>query len=358
MKKNRALVLTGVLCTLLASVALAQPSTPPTNFEALPGFPGPDADYESVGVDALRTGELVVYDGATVYLEDGVDEDEYTAYTGYDGAGEGLAGFVAASPNGSTALIGAYGTGDLWLFDADAPTNAGEPYGTVPGVLFGEYLNNTQVLVSVYLDEEIYGKQNGPGILVVSELGIVDTANTNALYTKVVDMGMDGIPGGSVVVGRDVYTTNAATGQIRSFRVADLLDPLVYKPLAWEDGALVGTFNDFGPTAASSKGTLLVSGNDATTGRGAIQFVSTDGIFGGDAQMAYESDTAAHIAVYNPRTSKVIAVVLDDSGEAADINAWVSVDRYEPTTFFGGILALLAGLGGFLLLLILLLGFL
>ena len=54
----------------------------------------------------------------------------------------------------------------------------------------------------------------------------------------------------------------------------------------------------------------------------------------------------------------MIAVVFDDSGEDLDVNAWVSVDTYEATTFFGGILALLAGLGGFLLLLILLLGFL
>ena len=357
MKKNRALVLTGVLCTLLASVALAQPATPPTDFEVLPGFPGPDEGYESVGVDALKSGVLVVYDGSAVYLEDAVEADEYTAYEGYEGVGEGLAGFVAASPNGSTALIGAYGTGDLWLFDANNPADADEPYGTVEGALFGEYLNDTQVLLSVFVDEEIlFDKQYGPVFVCASELGVLDV-NTGALYTAVVDMG-DGIPGGSVVVGRDVYTTNAATGQIRSFKVADLLDPEVAKPLAWEDGALVGTFNDFGPTAVSSKGTLLVSGNDATTGRGAIQFVSTDGIFGGDAQMPYESDTAAHLAVYNPKTSKVIAVVFDDSGEDLDVNAWVSVDTYEATTFFGGILALLAGLGGFLLLLILLLGFL
>jgi len=344
MKKNRVLAVTGVLCALLASVALAQPSTPPTDFTALPGFPGPAGEYTSVGVDALESGKLVVYDGSSVYLEDGVEADRYKAFAGYDGDGAGLAGFVAASPDDSTALIGAYGTGDLWLFDADAPAAAGDPLGAVEGVLFGEYLDDTNVLVSVYVEEE------------ESELGIVDTANTAALYTAVVDMGETGIPGGIVVAGDEVYTTNAATGQIRSFAVADLLDPEVAKPLAWEDGALIGTFNDFGPTAVSSQCTLLVSGNDATTGRGAIQFVSTDGEFGGDAQMATEADIAAHIAVYNPKTEKVVAVVLDDIGDAA--NAWVSAESYEAATFFGSILGLLAGLGGLILLLVLIFGLL
>ena len=344
MKKNRVLAVTGVLCALLASVALAQPSTPPTDFTALPGFPGPAGEYTSVGVDALESGKLVVYDGSSVYLEDGVEADRYTAFAGYDGDGAGLAGFVAASPDDSTALIGAYGTGDLWLFDADAPAAAGDPLGAVEGVLFGEYLDDTNVLVSVYVEEE------------VSELGIVDTANTAALYTAVVDMGETGIPGGIVVAGAKVYTTNAATGQIRSFAVKELLDPKVAKPLDWEDGALIGTFNDFGPTAVSSQCTLLVSGNDATTGRGAIQFVSTDGEFGGDAQMATEADIAAHIAVYNPKTEKVVAVVLDDTGDAA--NAWVSAESYEAATFFGSILGLLAGLGGLILLLVLIFGLL
>lgn len=343
MKKNRVLAVTGVLCALLASVALAQPSTPPTDFTALPGFPGPAGEYTSVGVDALESGKLVVYDGSSVYLEDGVEADRYTAFAGYDGDGAGLAGFVAASPDDSTALIGAYGTGDLWLFDADDPAAAGDPLGAVEGVLFGEYLDDTNVLVSVYVED-------------ISELGIVDTANTAALYTAVVDMGETGIPGGIVVAGAEVYTTNAATGQIRSFAVADLLDPEVAKPLAWEDGALIGTFNDFGPTAVSSQCTLLVSGNDATTGRGAIQFVSTDGEFGGDAQMATEADIAAHIAVYNPETEKVVAVVLDDTGDAA--NAWVSAESYEAATFFGSILGLLAGLGGLILLLVLIFGLL
>lgn len=343
MKKNRVLAVTGVLCALLASVALAQPSTPPTDFTALPGFPGPAGEYTSVGVDALESGKLVVYDGSSVYLEDGVEADRYTAFAGYDGDGTGLAGFVAASPDDSTALIGAYGTGDLWLFDADDPAAAGDPLGAVEGVLFGEYLDDTNVLVSVYVED-------------ISELGIVDTANTAALYTAVVDMGETGIPGGIVVAGAEVYTTNAATGQIRSFAVADLLDPEVAKPLAWEDGALIGTFNDFGPTAVSSQCTLLVSGNDATTGRGAIQFVSTDGEFGGDAQMATEADIAAHIAVYNPETEKVVAVVLDDTGDAA--NAWVSAESYEAATFFGSILGLLAGLGGLILLLVLIFGLL
>lgn len=356
MKKNRVLAVTGVLCALLASVALAQPSTPPTDFTALPGFPGPAGEYISVGVDALESGELVVYDGSSVYLEDDVEADTYTAFAGYDGDGAGLAGFVAASPDDSTALIGAYGTGDLWLFDADAPAAAGDPLGAVEGVLFGEYLDDTNVLVSVYVEEEemdiLYGEQYET----VSELGIVDTANTAALYTAVVDMGETGIPGGIVVAGDEVYTTNAATGQIRSFAVADLLDPEVAKPLAWEDGALIGTFNDFGPTAVSSQCTLLVSGNDATTGRGAIQFVSTDGEFGGDAQMATEADIAAHIAVYNPETEKVVAVVLDDTGDAA--NAWVSAESYEAATFFGSILGLLAGLGGLILLLVLIFGLL
>jgi len=80
MKKNCLLVVTGVLCTLMASVALAQPSTPPlgTDFTALPGFPGPAEGYETVGVDALESGELVVYDGSSVWLEDGVEADTYT----------------------------------------------------------------------------------------------------------------------------------------------------------------------------------------------------------------------------------------------------------------------------------------
>lgn len=143
MKKNRVLAVTGVLCALLASVALAQPSTPPTDFTALPGFPGPAGEYTSVGVDALESGKLVVYDGSSVYLEDGVEADRYTAFAGYDGDGAGLAGFVAASPDDSTALIGAYGTGDLWLFDADDPAAAGDPLGAVEGVLFGEYLDDT-----------------------------------------------------------------------------------------------------------------------------------------------------------------------------------------------------------------------
>ncbi len=354
MKTNRIVAVTGVLCTLLVGVALAQPSTPPTDFTALPGFPGPAEGYTSVGVDALESGELVVYDGSSVYMEDDVEADAYTAYSGYDGEAGGLAGFVAASPD-SAALIGAYSTGSLWLFDADAPAAAGAPLGAVEGVLFGEYLDDTNVLVSVYVEEE-----NGEVIeevkqAGVSELGIVDTANTAALYTAVVDMG-EGIPGGLVVAKDNVYTTNAATGQIRSFAIEDLLDPEVAKPLDWEEGALVGTFNDFGPTAVSSQCTLLVSGVDATTGKGAVQFVSLAGEFGGDAQMATEAETAAHVAVYNPETEKVIAVVLDDSGDAT--NAYVSDESYEAATFFGGIFAWLAGLGGLILLLIVIFGLL
>jgi len=258
---------------------------------------------------------------------------------------------VAASPD-SAALIGANSTGELWLFEPTKQEGA-TSLGTVEGVLFGEYLDDTKVLVSVYVEDEL-DKQ------AVSELGVVDTANTPNLYTTVATMPSGGVPGGIVVAGDRVYTTDATTGQIRSFDVQNVLDSAdLATVFEWEDGALLGAFNDFGPTAVSSQCTLLVSGNDLSTGRGAIQFVSREGEFGGDVNIAEESETAAHLAVYNPDTAKIIAVVTDDSGEGVTVNAYVSNSSYEAASLFGGgLLAILAGAGGLILLLILIFGLL
>ena len=337
MKTNRILGLTAVVCTLLAGGALALDAT---DFSVI-DFP-PPVTQDLVGVDALADGSVVVYDGESVFVRGAEEGDAFDAGTAlYANTGEnavGSEGFVAADPNGG-ALIGA-ADGAMWLLDGselvvtDGPTD---------GVVFGEFVDATSVLVS-----------SG------TELGLVtwNSGELTASYTAVVDYNTSSMaPAGIVCIDDKVYVGDAS-GTIRSFKVADL-KAVTDTPLEAADGAAFATapnfagkdgYGVFGPTSATPDGNLLVGGV------GTIEVVQPGG-FLRRAGRVFESVDFGTELLYLPISVSVDGVdgkilVADSDGGAqeavADVDPGFFGKLFAPIVqLFQWLFGLIAGLFGF-----------
>ncbi len=325
MKTMRILAVMGVVCTLVAGVALAD--LRPRDFLGVANFP----DVEEVaGVDALANGDFLVLAEGALYQGD-KDADDFAQVWPSEAEAKTIpadtGGFVAALEN-AQALVGLDDT--LWLFDLDAEdVLVGDiaVAGDASDAVYGEYLGDSRVLIT----------RTGEG---VNELGILQFAvgvNTAAVYTKVVEGNTPPL-GAAVLLGDTVYV--GAGSEVRAFALSALLGEEVPEKdmLSWDDGELLGDdFLTFGPTSAR-RGALLVSG---LTG---FQIVQITGAavpvgFGGE-------DT--HVAIYNAASDKVLVVNIDNgTAQIQSVSLWQRILRWLLP--IAGILLLLLLIFGFLL---------
>lgn len=359
MHTARRFAICGFLYLVVACVALAQPTSPPaeSEFNLLNNFPEPAEGAYGVAADVLGNGALIVYDGEKVHIERSKETDKYTALAGeYPGD----PGFVATSPDGTTALVCAGARGQLWLLDSSNHEEAGEPSGILENTYAGEFLSNDILIVD--RAELVEAEEGDP--FFVSELGIVDLSvlaqeNTAGLYTKVVEKSEEGsASAGLVVYEQTVYAADGLSGEVRSFPMNDLLAAWNSGvPLAWEDGNQLGTFHSGGPQAVSGQGTLLIGGIDVETGESSVQFVDTDGVVGGEVAISQNDPLPIYSAVYNPVTSKVMVTATSFNTEPILVNAYVSDTPYEEfvqpqRTFWDVLIEIFRRLGGLILIIL------
>ena len=359
MYTSRRFTLAGLSCLLVAFGAMAQPETPPAaaDFTQLGGFPSPAAGAFGVAADFLGDGSLIAYNGERVFVEDSPGADAYTnSYSGFTGD----PGFLATAPDGVNALVCGGASGGLWLFDSANPDDAGDPFFALENTFSGEFISDDTVIVD---RAEIVA--NGSTPTYASELGILDlslvgTGNTVGLYTKVVQKPVEGsASAGLVLYDGNVYAGDGLTGQVRAFAVSDLLAAWTSgTPLAWEDGDLIGTFNSGGPQAVSGQGTLLIGGLDPVAFDSSVQFVSTSSQLGGEVIIPQASETPFYGALHNPVTSRIVITATSFDTSPPTVNAYESDEAYEepvpPLDILQVILDFLAGAGGFVLILLLL----
>lgn len=302
-KRNLAAVMMGALLVLLAGCAFA--SAAPPDFEQIAAFP----DTGSVAaVDALRDGTFVAFDGDAIWVETARRSGEFSELvSGFDSE----AGFLAASPDGRTLLVGA--AGEIYIVDTRSAEEGLEPVAAIDGV-WAEFIARKLALVDQATDEG-------------SQLVLVDL-NTAGLSAVVLEK--TGAPAALAASGRFVYAADGDSGEVRSFKVADLISARDAKAaLTWEDGVEVGFYNTGGVSAVSPRGTLLVGGV------GAVQFVDTDGEVVGEVNAGDDAETL-YAAVYNERTGRVLIAGVNENSEPVTA-AWTSTTSYEPLGFFARI---------------------
>ncbi|MEA3364102.1 MAG: hypothetical protein U9Q79_00555 [Candidatus Hydrogenedentes bacterium] len=253
-------------------------------------------------------------------------------YIALSGEYPGDPGFVAASTDGTTALVCAGSTGRLWLLDSSNREEPGESFGILENAYAGEFLGGDIVLV----DRAELAEGEEGGTFFVSELGILDlsvlsTGNTTGLYTKVVQKSEEGsASAGLAVYENRVYAADGLTGEIRSFAMNDLLAAWNSNvPLTWEDGERVGTFHSGGPQGVSGQGTLLIGGIDVETGESSVQFVDTEGALGGEVSIPQNGLLPVYGALYNPVTSKVLVTATTFNTGPTLVKAYISDTPYE-----------------------------
>ena len=331
MCRARRIAMGGFLSLLLGVGALAEPATPPAKdaFTLLQNFPGPAEGAQDIAADVLANGALIVYDGEKIHVERTMETDQYRILPG-DYPGD--PGFVATSKDGTTALVGAGATGELWLLDTANRDEPGELVGLLDHTYAGEFLSNDLVIV----DRAIPAEGEGGSAFLVSELGIVDlsvlsSGNSAGLYTKVVQKSEDGSAWAGLAVYEDtVYAGDGATGEIRSFPLDSVLAAWNSgMPREWEDGTRLGTFNAGGPQAVSGQGTLLIGGMDLESGESSVQFVDTEGKLGGEVAIPQNDLWPVYDAVYNPVTSRILITATSFNTEPVQVKAYLSDKPYE-----------------------------
>jgi len=274
------------LGVLLASTAVAQ------TFTAYNNFPEPAPGSFGVAGAALPDGRLLIWNGQTVFRQFGPNVDSFQPVAaGYPGD----PGFVAVSPDGTFAILGAgfnntastdLGTnGELYKLDLDT---------------FPDFTPNSVVASQSHFD----GAFLEPGLLLVdagrldfsgSDLITIDISGSKALLGGVVVRKPAGtaLPK-SVVVEKPplsfassvtvdnaegvVYAMDANTRELRRFDVSDLINAhQTGTMLDWSaDGTLIGSPGDYfsgGVSGIKPAGTLVIGGSEGFGLPGGIQLV-------------------------------------------------------------------------------------
>ena len=135
-------VFRAVAALIFSVLGTASFADPLPSFSEQTNFPASTAF--GVVADTLGDGRFIAYDGTNIWIQDAVGVNAYTnVATGYTGD----PAIIAVNPDGHTCLIGAGFTGELWLFDANAPADAGTPLVTSGSDFFAEWINVTQVVI-------------------------------------------------------------------------------------------------------------------------------------------------------------------------------------------------------------------
>jgi len=303
------------LCIASSFAAMADPLptfSEQTNFPTTTAF--------GVVADTLGDGRFIAYDGTNIWIQDAVDANAYTdVATGYTGD----PAIIAVNPDGHTCLVGAGFTGELWLFDADAPADAGAPLLTSGSDFFAEWINTTQVVI----DRAFFV---GPGAFdFEAELILLDIGTTT-VRTVVSAKG-----GASAMCVLDssfqtLYMADGLTGETRTAAVADLVNAFdTSTPVAWATLPTFGTFSTGGPGALTPERTLIYGGF------GGVQFVdiasgTSDGIVDPAGTGTYN-----FLVAYSATTGRVLGTGAQFS-PSFDTKGFVSDSMFETLPTMGG----------------------
>ncbi|MCP4645955.1 MAG: hypothetical protein GY851_36255 [bacterium] len=341
---RKAFLITLASCLCCMSIVAGASDTLPTfsqlaSVPATPNASGPFGGYAyGIAADALGDGRFILYDGNEILIQDAVDSDSFTSVaSGYIGD----PGFIAVAPDGHTCLVSAGYGGQLWLFDANAPVNAGTAFDTVSN-FHGVWLSDTLVLIDLAV-------WVGPGAFdYAAEQGILDVTSPGS-YKTVVNKGGVGTQSAAVACDESrqyAYACEGASSNYRRFAVADLISVFQSagaSALAWSTGTSIGTFSALpgGAYAVSDAGTLICGGYlDAF---GVIDPVAGTVADTDDPAAAYVSYNLA----YNGKTGKILAIANEYVGFPSpnNMSGFVSDDWYESVPAAGGIaLGALVGL--------------
>jgi hypothetical protein len=261
----------------------------------------------------LADGRFILYDGnGDIWIESGRGAGNYAKVaSGYFGD----PGFIAVAPDGHRCLVSSGYTGMLWLFDANAPVNAGSPLVTLSGGYWAAWLDNQKLLIDC-------ATWVGPGQFDYQANVVVLDTTTHHVGT-VITGGRTASAALSIGNGF-AYVTDGITGATNRFAVADLLNAYATAtPINWPASPNFGTFNAGGASAVTNSGALIFQGNS-------VQYVDANGnVLGTDTPntaVPYPFYTAA----YNPATGNVLVVSTDwTNGWPPIVTGWGSDEPYD-----------------------------
>ncbi|MBI1318554.1 MAG: hypothetical protein GC168_06360 [Candidatus Hydrogenedens sp.] len=313
---------------MLSGLALALACTAASAAPVYSNFPV-TAKYGVVG-GGLPDGRLIIYNGDAVFLQTAPNVDSFTSVaTGY----EGDPSFLAVSPDGTEALMGAGGfgdlyTGDIYRFNVTAPANfAPSAVALNRNHYSAVYLSPTLLLIDA-------------GVFPNSELAIVDVTAKSGGQAPVTVVNkpvakanvVDPKPGFSAHVAYDgatdtVYAMDSNARELRAFSGAALIDAYNNTLLLdWTtDSALVGQAGDYysgGVAGITTDGNLIIDGSEGFGLPGGVQLVNpnTGAILNTTDPAGDEGFTTVIVNVANEE------VVVQQSGQ----NFTLSFDDLDP----------------------------
>lgn len=256
-----------------------------TNFPVTTGF--------GVVADTLGDGRFIAYDGTNIWIQDAVDANAYTnVATGYTGD----PAIIAVSPDGHTCLVGAGFTGQLWLFDANAPADAGAPLATSGSDFSAEWINATQVVI----DRAFFV---GPGPFdFEAELVLLDIS-TKAPTLQTVVSAKGGASAMCVLdsFSQVIFATDGLTGETKRISVTDIVNAFdTVTPIDWINLPAYGTFSTGGAGALTPERTLVFGGF------GGLQFVDAATATLDGAVDPSGTGTFNYLVAYSATTGRVL----------------------------------------------------
>lgn len=304
-----------VLSVLSLVFVFLMPSAHAEGFQRYDHFPSSDR-YGVVGA-ALPDGSLLLWNGEEVYVQQGLRVD------GFALRGQGYSGdpaFLAVSPGGQTALLGAGGWGtDPWV-DRIYRYTPGAPGDFTPDAIVAVMPH----YAAAFLTEDLVAIDAGAGdwmnsVIVVHDLRGGKSLPAPVLYKPASPKGDTVVqkPGYSAALTVDhargrLYAMDAATLELRAFSVSALIDAYESSGLLdWAgDGMLIGTpgaYYNGGVNGVTPEGGLVISGALGWGMPGGIQIVDPDTgtvLENLDPSGAYSYASA----IYNPVTGQITAM--------------------------------------------------
>jgi hypothetical protein len=205
----------------------------------------------------------------------------------------------------------------LWIFDANAPVNAGSPLYTLAGGYWGAWIDNQKILIDC-------AEWVGPGAFdYEASVGLLDISLSPPQLRTVVTGGR--AASAALAVGNGfAYITDGLTGAVNRFAIADLLNAFATSaPIAWPASPNFGTFNAGGAVAVTNSGALIFQGNT-------VQYVSAAGTLLGTDNPNTAAPYPFYTAAYNPVTGYVFAVSTDwGNGWPPVVTGWGSNEPYD-----------------------------
>ncbi len=314
-------VLSAMIAMTTASLAGAT-ELDANKYRIIPQYPDPAVGASLVLGSNLSNGQLVLWDGDSVYLQ------EFLSQVGpmLDIIASGLMGdpaFVDVMSNNRTAVLGSGAAGLVYQIDVLDPDNLDTRTQTAVPTHFSGALLNDNLLLLDRVKDDMSGTE-----LVVVDLSARRSADNARVVlskplaadaeTRVVDL-PPGSGTASVHVDRargSVYAMDSATRELRRFQVSDVVSAFTNgTTLDWQtDGTLIetaGQFLDGGVAGINPEPRLIIGGSMGAAMSKGIQFVdetapatippTLDPAFTG-------GDAPPYVVVYNTGLDEVIAI--------------------------------------------------